>query len=127
MEYILIVKISYNKNMFRLLMKIKEKTEENNFVAYFSTIRLSEKGQMVLPKEYRDEQNLKAGSDLAALKIGNGLLLLPQMEKFNALSSSIERVLTKNNLTADDFLDTLEDTREELFAEVYPKAAAREE
>jgi bifunctional DNA-binding transcriptional regulator/antitoxin component of YhaV-PrlF toxin-antitoxin module len=99
------------------------KALENNFVAYFSTIRLSEKGQLVLPKEYRDEQNLKAGNDLAALKIGNGLLLLPQMEKFNALCGSIERVLTKNNLTADDFLDTLDETREELFAEVYPKAA----
>jgi AbrB family looped-hinge helix DNA binding protein len=108
-------------------MKMEENVKENNFVAYFSTIRLSEKGQMVLPKEYRNEQNLKAGSDLAALKIGNGLLLLPQMEKFNALCSSIERVLTKNNLTADDFLNTLDETREELFAEVYPKAAARKE
>ena len=107
-------------------MKVNEKMKKNNFVAYFSTIRLSGKGQMVLPKEYRDEQNLKAGSDLAALKIGNGLLLLPQMDKFNALSNSIERVLTDNNLTADDFLDTLDETREELFTEIYPQAAARE-
>ena len=101
------------------------KVKENNFVSYISNVRLSGKGQMVLPKEYRDEQNLKAGSPLAALKLGNGLLLLPQMEKFNALSSSIERVLTKNNLTADNFLDTLGETREELFAEVYPKAVGR--
>lgn len=107
-------------------MKVKEKTQKNNFVAYFSTIRLSGKGQMVLPKKYRDEQNLKAGSDLAALKLGNALLLLPQMEKYNALSNSIERVLTKNDLTAGDFLDTLDETREELFAEIYPKAAAEE-
>lgn len=99
------------------------KVKENNFIAYISTIRLSEKGQMVLPKEYRDEQNLRAGSDMAALKIGNGLLLLPQMEKFNALCSSIESVLVKNNLTADDFLDTLDETREELFEEMYPRAA----
>lgn len=104
-------------------MKVKENVNERNLVAYFSTIRLSEKGQMVLPKEYRDEQNLKPGSDLAALKIGNGLLLLPQMEKFNALCSSIERVLTKNNLSAGDFLKTLDETREELFAETYPNAA----
>jgi hypothetical protein len=60
---------------------------------------------------------------MAALKIGNGLLLLPQMEKFNALCSSIEGVLVKNNLTADDFLDTLDETREELFEEMYPRAA----
>lgn len=100
-------------------MKVKEK----NFITYFSTVRLSEKGQMVLPKEYRDEQKLQAGSDLAALKIGNGLLLLPQMEKFNALCGSIERVLTKNDLTSDDFLETLSGTRNELFNETYPNAA----
>lgn len=100
------------------------KVKENNFIAYFSTIRLSEKGQMVLPKEYRDEQNLQAGSDMAALKIGNGLLLLPQMDKFNALCNSIERVLMRNNLTADDFLETLGATREEMFEEIYLNAAA---
>ena len=98
------------------------KTEENNLIVYFSTIRLSEGGQMILPKEYRDEQNLKAGSDLAALKIGNGLLLLSQMERFNALSNSIEKVMIKNNSTASDLLETLDDTREELFREIYPNA-----
>ena len=102
-------------------MKVKEKS----FVNYYNTIRLSEKGQMVLPKEYRDEQHLGAGSPIAVLKIGNGLLLLPEMEKFNALCSSIERVLLKNELTADDFLETLDETRTELFQEVYPKAARK--
>ena len=99
------------------------KVKENNFIAYFSTLRISEKGQLVLPKEYRDEQHLKAGSDLAALKVGNGLLLLPQMSKFNALCNSIESVMVKNNLTADDFLETLDKTRDELFKEIYPTAA----
>jgi AbrB family looped-hinge helix DNA binding protein len=97
-------------------MKIKEK----KLVNYYSTIRLSEKGQMVLPKEYRDEMHLDAGSPIAALRLGNGLLLLPEMEKFNALCSSIEKSLLKNDLTGDDFLDTLGDTRNELFEEIYP-------
>lgn len=99
------------------------KVKEENFIAYFSTLRLSAKGQLVLPKEYRDAQHLRAGSDLAALKIGNGLLLLPQMDKFNALCGSIEQVLVKNDLTVDDFLATLDDARDELFEEIYPAAA----
>lgn len=99
-------------------MQVKEKS----LVTYYSTIRLSEKGQMVLPKEYRDEMHLNAGSPIAMLKIGNGLLLLPEMEKFNALCNSIEKVLLKNILKADDFLDTLEETRSELFKEIYPNA-----
>ena len=96
---------------------------EKSLVTYYSTIRLSEKGQMVLPKEYRDEMHLNAGSPIAVLKIGNGLLLLPEMEKFNALCSSIESVLVKNNLTADDFLETLDETRDQLFEEIYPNAS----
>lgn len=99
------------------------KVKENNLVTYYSTIRLSEKGQMVLPKEYRNEQHLKAGSPIAVLKLGNGLLLLPEMEKFNALCASIEKVLLKNNLTSEDFTETLEETRDELFTELYPNAA----
>ncbi len=102
-------------------MKVKEK----KLVDYYSTIRLSEKGQMVLPKEYRDEQHLNAGSPIAVLRIGNGLLLLPEMEKFNALCGSIERVLLKNQLTGDDFMETLDETRTELFQEIYPKASKK--
>jgi len=98
---------------------------EKSLVTYYSSIRLSEKGQMVLPKEYRDEMRLNAGSPIAVLKIGNGLLLLPEMEKFNALCSSIESVLLKNDLTADDFLETLDETRNELFEEIYPKASRK--
>ena len=101
------------------------KVQEDNFVAYFNTIRLSGKGQIILPKEYCDEQHLKAGSDLVALKIGSGLLLLPQMEKFNATCGSIERMLTKNKLTADNFLETLPETRNELFEELYTAAAKK--
>ena len=104
-------------------MKGEEVKKKNKLVSYYNTVRLSEKGQMVLPKEYREEQRLEAGSPLAALKIGNGLLLLPEMEKFNALCGSIEKVLAQRNLTAEDFLDTLEETRNELFEEMYPKAA----
>lgn len=96
---------------------------ETSLVTYYSSIRLSEKGQMVLPKEYRDEMHLNAGSPIAVLKIGNGLLLLPEMEKFNALCSSIESVLLKNNLTADDLLETLDESRDQLFEEIYPNAS----
>ena len=88
-------------------MKVKDK----KLIAYFSTIRLSEKGQVVLPKEYRSEQHLEAGSDMAALKIGSGLLLLPQMDRFNTLCNSIERVLMKNNLTISILVPILNNLR----------------
>lgn len=101
------------------------KVLDKKFVSYLNTVRVSEKGQLVLPKEYRDEQSLQAGSDMAALKIGNGLLLLPQMAKFDALCGSIEKVLMKSDLTSGDFVETLGETRNELFKEIYPKASKK--
>ncbi len=112
--YIQFVRISYCKKM-----RVKEKS----WATYYSSVRRSEKGQMVLPKEYRDEMHLNAGSPIAVLKIGNGLLLLPEMEKYNALCSSIESVLLKNDLTADDLLETLDEIRDQPFEEVYPNAS----
>jgi bifunctional DNA-binding transcriptional regulator/antitoxin component of YhaV-PrlF toxin-antitoxin module len=99
--------------------------EKKDLVRYYNTVRVSAKGQLVLPKEYRDEQHIEAGSPMAALRFGTGLLLLPEMEKFDALCRSIEKVITSHDLTADDFLETLVDTRKELFSEMYPGAAKK--
>lgn len=99
---------------------------QSNFVEYLTTMRLSEKGQLVLPKEFRDEQGLEAGSPIAVLKIGNSLLLLPEMNKFNALCDSIERTLRRAGVTEEQLLSTLPETRRELFAEVYPELADKE-
>lgn len=89
-------------------------------VKYLTTIRLSEKGQMVLPKEYRTEQNLEAGSPITLLAIGNSLLLLPEINKFNRLCERIEETLTANSITEKQLLETLPDTRREIYAELYP-------
>ena len=99
--------------------------EKKNLVSYVTTMRLSEKGQLVLPKEFRDEQGLESGSPISILQIGNSLLLLPEMSKFNALCDSIENTLTAAGVTSEDVLDTLPETREEVFAELYPKLAKK--
>jgi len=99
---------------------------EMNFVQYLMTGRLSEKGQLVLPKEFRDEQSLQAGSPIAILKIGNSLLLLPEMEKFNALCERIEQTLQKAGVRTEELLNTLPETRREVFREQYPELAENE-
>ena len=96
------------------------------FVHYLMTGRLSEKGQLVLPKEFRDEQGLKAGSPIAILRLGNSLLLLPEMDKFNALCQRIEQTLQKAGVGTDELLDTLPETRREVFRKVYPELADNE-
>ena len=86
-------------------------------------MRLSEKGQLVLPKEFRDEQGLEVGSPIAILKIGNSLLLLPEMAKFNALCDSIERTLKRAGVKREEVLKALPETRNQVFAEIYPELA----
>lgn len=95
--------------------------DKRKLVNYLTTMRLSEKGQLVLPKEFRDEQGLESGSPISILRIGNSLLLLPEMSKFNALCDSIENTLTTAGITSDEVLKTLPKTRDEVFAELYPK------
>ncbi len=65
-------------------------------------------------------------STIAVLKIGNSLLLLPEMNKFNALCDSIERTLRSVGITEEKLLSTLPETREELFAEIYPELVEKE-
>ena len=95
--------------------------EEGDLVTYVTTMRLSEKGQLVLPKEFRDEQGLGSGSPIAILRIGNSLLLLPEMNKFNALCESIEHTLKQSGVEREEILKSLPETRKEVFAENYPE------
>jgi len=99
---------------------------ETNFVQYLMTGRLSEKGQLVLPKEFRDEQSLEAGSPIAILKIGNSLLLLPEMNKFNRLCERIEQTLQKAGVGVEELLDTLPESRREVFRKLYPELTDNE-
>lgn len=99
---------------------------EPNFVQYLMTGRLSEKGQLVLPKEFRDEQSLEAGSPIAILRVGNSLLLLPEIGKFNALCERIEQTLQNTGVGVDELLNTLPETRREVFRKLYPELAENE-
>jgi AbrB family looped-hinge helix DNA binding protein len=46
-----------------------------------TTARLGEKGQITLPKEYRDASVLKAGTPITVLLLGSGLLLIRSVKK----------------------------------------------
>lgn len=116
-------KIGYVGNSYRRVKMETTVKNDSNFVQYLMTGRLSEKGQLVLPKEFRDEQRLEAGSPIAILKIGNSLLLLPEMEKFNAICERIEQTLQKADVKTEELLDTLPDARREVFRDLYPELA----
>lgn len=83
-------------------MKTRAATATTGMPAFVGTTVISERGQLVIPKDVRDELDLKPGSKLVVLKHpGNGpIILFPteQMqhvmkemaERFNLIQSAIK-------------------------------------
>ena len=92
-------------------------------VAYLTTARLGEKGQITIPKEYRDACGLAAGAPITVLQLGNGLFLIPEHTRFRQLCDRIATTFDSHGIQADDLLATLPETRERVFARTYPQLA----
>jgi len=91
---------------------------------YLATSRIGEKGQITVPKPYRDEVGLHAGDPVAVLRIGNGILLVPELPQFR-LCKSIADTLTNAGATPEAVLGSLPEAREQVFRELYPGLSDR--
>ena len=78
-------------------------------VEYVSHTRIGEKGQLTIPKQYRDELGLATGAPVAVLRIGEGLMLIPEQNRFRILCESIAS-----------------GARQSVFVRRYPELARRE-
>jgi AbrB family looped-hinge helix DNA binding protein len=92
-------------------------------VEYMAHTRIGEKGQLTIPKQYRDEFGLETGAPVAVLKIGAGLMLIPEQTRFQALCESISSVLESRNITPSDLIDSLPEARQRVYARRYPGLA----
>lgn len=92
-------------------------------VEYMSHTRIGEKGQLTIPKQYRDEFGLETGAPIAVLRIGAALMLIPEQSRFQALCESISSVLERRNIAANDLIDSLPAARRRVFARRYPALA----
>jgi AbrB family looped-hinge helix DNA binding protein len=92
-------------------------------VEYIAHTQIGEKGQLTIPKSYRDELGLDAGAPVALLRIGKGLILIPEQSRFEALCASIAAVFERHGLSTADMLETLPEARQRVFEESYPDLA----
>lgn len=92
-------------------------------IEFLSTTYLGEKGQLTIPKQYREAFTLKAGAPLAVLQLGSGLLLIPEQDRFRQLCEKIGTVFASHAVSTDDLLATLPEARAQVFAELYPELA----
>ena len=92
-------------------------------VEFLATTYLGEKGQLTIPKQYRDLLTLETGAPIAVLQLGEGLLLIPEQARFRQLCERIATTFARHNITPAEVMAGLPETREEVFAELYPELA----
>lgn len=90
-------------------------------VEYLATTRLGEKGQMTVPKEYREAMGLGTGAPVAVLRVGDGLILMPEQARFQRLCDSLASALEGAGITEADLQSTLKEARHRVVARRYPK------
>jgi AbrB family looped-hinge helix DNA binding protein len=90
-------------------------------VEYLTTTRLGERGTMTLPKEYRNALELETGAPLTVLRIGDGLILVPQQKRFDQLCNSIATRLENAGITESHVQATVPGIRERLMRRRYPE------
>ncbi len=94
---------------------------------YMTTTKIGEKEQLTVPKEFRDELGLGMGAPVAVLRLGDGLILLPEQRRFERLCERVRSRLTAAGLTSEDILATLPEARTRVYEGRYGKRRAGNE
>lgn len=92
-------------------------------VEYLATTRLGEKGQITVPKEYRDALALDAGAPISVLRLGSSLLLIPEDTRFRQLCDRVASTFAQHGIQEKELLETLPEVRQRVFARRYPDLA----
>lgn len=96
----------------------------NPTLEYLTTTKIGEKGQLTVPKQFREDLGLGNGAPFAVLRLGDGLILLPEQQRFEQLCERVSANLTSAGLASDDLLATLPEARNRVYARLYGKPSA---
>jgi AbrB family looped-hinge helix DNA binding protein len=72
-----------------------------------STSKIGEKGQLTVPKQFREDLGLGNGAPFAVLRLGDGLTLLLEQQRFEQLCEQVSIRQSRAGLTSDDIPATL--------------------
>ena len=86
---------------------------------YLSVTRIGEKGQLTVPQQFRRDLGLRAGAPFAVLRLGDGLILWPQQQRFEQLCQQVSARLTAAGLTRQQMLATLSTARQRVYERHY--------
>jgi AbrB family looped-hinge helix DNA binding protein len=91
----------------------------NTTLEYLTTTRIGEKGQLTVPKQFREDLGLGNGAPFAVLRLGDGLILLPEQQRFERLCEQISARLTGAGLTSREVIATLPTARNRVYERLY--------
>ncbi len=91
---------------------------------YLTTTKIGEKGQLTVPKQFRQDLGLGTGAPFAVLRLGDGLILVPEQHRFEQLCEQVSASLTAVGLTPEDLLATLPEARNRVYARRYGRKAS---
>src|ERR1700685_4111636 len=86
---------------------------------YLTTTKIGEKGQLTVPKQFREDLGLGNGSPFAVLRLGDGLILLPEQQRFDRLCQQVGSRLKAAGVKPEDLLATLPEARNRVYARRY--------
>lgn len=92
---------------------------------YLTTTRMGEKGQVTVPKAFREDLGLKTGAPVAVLRVGDGLVLLPEQERLEQLCDRISAAFAGQKIPPGTILSTLPQARELVFQRHYGKGSRK--
>lgn len=86
------------------------------------TIKLGERGQLTIPKSFREKKHIKKGDQFAVIEVGDGLMILPLDGVIEGLSRQIQKALAHAGQYELD--NMLSESRQELYKELYKSGKA---
>jgi AbrB family looped-hinge helix DNA binding protein len=97
----------------------------NSPLEYMTTTKIGEKGQLTVPKQFRKDLGLGIGAPFAVLRLGDGLILLPEQRRFDQLCERVRSSLTAAGVTTENLLATIPEARNRVYTRRYGKKLAR--
>ena len=94
---------------------------QNTTLEYLTTTKIGEKGQLTVPKQFREDLGLSNGAPCAVLRLGDGLILVPGQQRFEQLCEQVRARLPGAGLTPDELIATLPEARNRVYARLYGK------
>jgi AbrB family looped-hinge helix DNA binding protein len=112
-------RLTLGMNLGRIFLPGKFMAARRTGLEYLTTTKIGEKGQLTVPKSFRKDLGLGNGAPFAVLRLGDGLILLPEQHRFQQLCDQIGEALMAAGIEPDDALGTLPEARKRVFERRY--------